>query len=282
MEAPRGPCDLHLHSYYSDGTMSPDELVGFAASIGLPAVSITDHDTMNGQAEALDAGARYGIEVVTGIELSIEDGGASFHILGYCIDHTNGPLCEGLAALAARRIERAREVVRLLAERDMAIPFEDVLAEAGKGSVGRPHIARLLHRRGFVGSVGEAFSRWIADGAPCNVPKEVLPLGEVVRLIAGAGGVAVWAHPGANVRRADLLDRFVAAGVRGLEAWHPNHSESIVGAIAAAARDRGLVMTGGSDFHFAEMMQADIGEIGAPYASLAALRREAAAGPHLP
>ena len=282
MNAPRGPCDLHLHSHYSDGTMSPDELVGFAASIGLSAVSITDHDTMDGQAEALEAGARHGIEVVTGLEFSIEDGGASYHILGYCVDHENEELASKLVSLAARRIERAREIVRLLAERDMELSFDDLLEEAGKGSVGRPHIARLLHRRGHVATVAEAFTRWIADGAPCNVPKQVLPLDEVVRLIDGAGGVAVWAHPGGNVKRGDLLDRFVAAGVRGLEVWHPNHSERIVEEISNTALARGLIMTGGSDFHFAEIMQADIGEIAAPYDSLVALRRAAAGGLHLP
>jgi hypothetical protein len=280
MDAPTGPCDLHLHSHYSDGTMSPDELVGFSASIGLSAVSITDHDTMNGQAEALEAGSRYGIEVVTGIEFSIDDGGASHHILGYCFDHADAALSEALVSLAAQRIERARGIVRLLADRGMAVPFEEVLAEAGKGSVGRPHIARVLHRRGYVASVPEAFSRWISDGAPCNVPKTTLPLDDVVGLVRGAGGVAVWAHPGWNVKKGDLLDRFVAAGVRGIEVWHPNHSERIVEAIAAAARERGLVMTGGSDYHFAEIMQADIGEIAAPRGSLDALRREASGGSH--
>jgi hypothetical protein len=282
MDAPNGPCDLHLHSHYSDGTLSPEELVSFSASIGLSAVSITDHDTINGQAEALEAGARFGIEVVPGIEFSIDDGGSSHHILGYCFDHEDAALSTAVAALAAQRIERAREIARLLSDRGMAVPFEDVLAEAGKGSVGRPHVASVLYKRGYVSSVPEAFSRWIADGAPCNVPKKTLPLDEVVGLVRGAGGVAVWAHPGWNVKKDDLLDRFVAAGVRGIEVWHPNHSERIVEALSVAARDRGLVMTGGSDYHFAEIMQADIGEITAPRDSLVALRRAAARGPYLP
>jgi hypothetical protein len=109
----------------------------------------------------------------------------------------------------------------------------------------------------------------------------VLPRGEVVRLIAGAGGVAVWAHPGANVRKADLVERLIASGVRGVEVWHPNHSERIRREILDLARSRGLVCTGGSDFHFVELMEADIGEITAPHESVAALRNAAAENPHL-
>ena len=281
MDAPKGPCDLHLHSHYSDGTMSPDEIVSFAASTGLGAVSITDHDTIGGQAEAEEAGARYGIDIVPGIEFSVEEEGLSLHILGYCFDRRDRPLASALEGLAAARIERAREILRLLAERGMEIPFDEALREAGKGSLGRPHIARLMHRRGHVASVPEAFTRWIADGAPCNVPKKVLPLAEVVRLVAGAGGVTVWAHPGWNVKRPGLLDRLVAAGVAGVEAWHPNHAERVSAEIVTAARARNLVVTGGSDYHFAEIMQADIGEITVPHETVAALRAAAARGPHL-
>lgn len=282
MDAPKGPCDLHLHSHYSDGTMSPDEIVSYAAETGLGGVSITDHDTMNGQAEALAAGARCGIDVVPGIEFSVEEEGSSLHILGYCFDLADRPLSRALADLAAARIDRAREILRLLAGRGMTIPFEEILREAGKGSVGRPHIARVMARRGHVPSVPEAFTRWIADGAPCNVPKTVLPLGEVVRLVAGAGGVTVWAHPGWNIKRPGLLDRLVAAGIAGVEAWHPNHAERVSTEIVAAARERNLVVTGGSDYHFAEIMQADIGEISVPHETVAALRAAAARGLHLP
>ncbi len=281
MESQKAPCDLHLHSTYSDGTMSPEELVSYAHAIGLSAVSITDHDTVNGQAEAIEAGARLGIDVVTGIEFSIEEDGSSVHVLGYCVDHRNAELRASLEDLAASRVARAHAIVRKLEERGIPIPFDDVIAEAGPGSIGRPHIARVLKRRGHVSSVSDAFARFIADGAPCHVPKKVLSRGEVVRLVAGAGGVAVWAHPGWNVRRTDLVDRLVASGVRGVEAWHPNHTERMQREILELARSRGLVCTGGSDFHFVELMEADIGEITAPYESVAALRNAAAEKPHL-
>jgi len=255
--------------------MSPDDLVSYGATIGLSAVSITDHDTIDGSEEALAAGARDGIEVITGVEFSVEKGGQSVHILGYLFDHHDRLLRESTRALAEARVGRARRMVEKLEAHGAAIPWDEVLSEAGKGSVGRPHIAKVLHRRRLVGSVGEAFVRYLADGAPCNVPKETLPLERVVELIAGAGGVAVWAHPGWRVRDEELLGRLVAAGVKGLEAWHPNHSERIAAEIEAAARVRGLVCTGGSDFHFPELMQADIGEMTAPYESLLALRNAA-------
>ncbi len=275
------PCDLHLHSTYSDGTMSPEDLVSYSHAIGLSAVSITDHDTVNGQPEALEAGARLGIDIVTGIEFSIEEDGASVHLLGYCVDHRNPAIVASLDELATARVARAEAIVRKLGERGISIPFDEVLSEAGVGSVGRPHIARVLRRRGHVSSVSEAFARFIADGAPCHVPKKVLPRGEVIRLITEAGGVAVWAHPGGNVRKADLVERLIASGVRGIEVWHPNHSERMQREILELARSRGLVCTGGSDFHFVELMEADIGEITAPYESVAALRNAAAEKPHL-
>jgi len=275
MDSHQPPCDLHLHSHYSDGTMSPEDLVSYAGAIGLSAVSITDHDTIDGEEEAIDAGKRCGVEVLTGIEFSVEEAGQSLHILGYLFDHHDRPLVESIRVLADARVGRARLIVRKLEEHGASISFDEVLAEAGKGSVGRPHIAKVLYRRGLVSSVNEAFVRYIADGAPCNVSKEVLPLDRVVGLIRGAGGVAVWAHPGWYVKRAELLDRLVAAGVKGLEAWHPNHTERMAGEIVSVAKRHGLVCTGGSDFHFPELMQADIGEMTAPFESILALRRAA-------
>lgn len=281
MDVHSPPCDLHLHSCYSDGTMAPEDLVSYGHSVGLSAVSITDHDTVRGQGEALEAGARYGIEVITGIEFSIEEDGGSLHILGYLCDPANRPLGESLEALAAARVSRAREIVAKLEERGVSIPFDEVLREAGKGSVGRPHIARVLYRRKQVSSVSEAFVRFLADSAPCHVPKKVLPREDVIRLVSDAGGVAVWAHPGWNVKKRELVEKLVSSGVRGIEAWHPNHSERITAEILAIAREMNLVTTGGSDFHFAEMMQADIGEVAAPYETIAALKKAASQRLHL-
>jgi predicted metal-dependent phosphoesterase TrpH len=281
MELLTAPCDLHIHSAYSDGTMSPRDIVSYAHAVGLSAVSITDHDTVNAQVEALEAGAACGIEVVTGIEFSIEENGSSIHILGYCFDHANRALVESLEDLSLARVSRAEEIVRKLGAHGISIPFEAVLAEAGRGSVGRPHIARVLRKRGHVLSVSDAFARYLSDSAPCHVPKKVLPLEEVVRLLSGAGGVAVWAHPGWNVKREDLVERLIASGVRGVEVWHPNHAERVRTEIRELAERRGLVCTGGSDFHFIELIEADIGEVTAPGETVAALRKAAAGKLHL-
>jgi predicted metal-dependent phosphoesterase TrpH len=268
----RNPCDLHLHSHFSDGNLSPAELVRRAKSAGLSAVSITDHDTLLGQAEALEAGERYGVEVLTGIEFSITEDNVNLHILGYCFDPNDRILIESLGELSSARIDRARLIVSKLAERGIDVPFDGIMRDAGDGTVGRPHIAKAMLRNGFVGTIHEAFYRYLGDSSPCYVPKTVFPRQRVVDLISGAGGVAVWAHPGSNIRRKALLDLVCETGVAGLEVWHPNHSTNIERDIRAAAAQRGLIQTGGSDFHFREAMQADIGEVTCPYDAVRALK----------
>lgn len=276
MDKPNAPCDLHLHSHYSDGDRSPDELVRRARSLGLSAVAITDHDTLHGQREALSAGERYGLEVITGIEFSIKEQGKSLHILGYLIDHANEELRNRAEYLGRERLERARMIVCLLSDEGVAVPFEEVVAEAGGGRIGRPHIARILLRNGAVNNIQEAFDRYIGFGGPCHVPKTVLPLEEIIRLIRESGGVAVWAHPGQSIRRKSLLDRLLTSGVVGVEVWHPNHAAEMQGEILSAAREHGLICTGGSDFHFEEAMHAAMGQVTAPYDSVVALKRAAA------
>lgn len=276
MDKQNAPCDLHLHSHYSDGNRSPDELVRHARSLGLSALAITDHDTLHGQKEALSAGERYGLEVLTGIEFSIKEQGKSLHILGYLIDHTSEELRNRAEYLGRERLERARTIVRLLSDEGIAVPFKEVVAEAGDGRIGRPHFARILLRNGVVNGIQEAFDRYIGFGGPCYVPKTVLPLEEVIRLIRGSGGVAVWAHPGQSIRRKRLLDRLLTSGVVGVEVWHPNHGTEMQGEILSAAREHGLICTGGSDFHFEEAMYAAMGQVTAPYDSVVALKSAAA------
>jgi predicted metal-dependent phosphoesterase TrpH len=268
-----GRCDLHLHSYYSDGMESPAELVERAAATGLAAVSVTDHDTLEGQCEALEAGRINGIEVVEGIEFSVRVGDLETHILGYCIDPGNRSLVERVAGLGEARVDRAREIVQKLREEGISVSFTEILEQAGAGTVGRPHIASALLRNGLVNSFQAAFGRYIGEGRPCYVPKTVLPLTEVVELVRGAGGVAVWAHPGDRVSDGTALETMLDAGIQGLEAFHPNHDPSTTKAILEVAERSGLVVTGGSDFHFLEAKQVDLGDITVPYSSVVALRK---------
>ena len=265
-------CDLHIHSHYSDGTLSPAELVRRAGGIGLGACSITDHDSVEGQREALREGSRAGIEVIEGVEFSVRLDDQDIHILGYLVDIDDEELVRQLAFLEEARLERAREIVERLAEAGLEIPIGEVVELSGKGSVGRPHIARVLVTHGLVGGFQAAFGRYIGEGRPCYVPKTVLPLDRVVDLIRNAGGVPVWAHPGDRVRNRTLLGEVLRAGVAGLEAYHPNHDPSMVREIEEAAEKWGLITTGGSDYHFYEAKQIDIGGVTAPYSAVSALR----------
>jgi predicted metal-dependent phosphoesterase TrpH len=266
-------CDLHIHSSYSDGALPPAAIVRCAADGGLSAVSITDHDTSDGQEEAVEAGRLLGIEVVTGIEFSVNEMDLDIHILGYCFD----PVYEGLAAavvnLEKGRIERAGRIAAKLSDLGIEISLEEIIEDAGDGTIGRPHIARILLRRGVVSRFQEAFDRFLGYRAPCYVPKTVLELEEVISIIEEAGGVAVWAHPGLNMRNRALLKRIIGCGVKGIEAWHPNHDPAITKLIVRETGRLGLVATGGSDYHFSEAEKVAIGEIEVPYDSVIALRR---------
>jgi predicted metal-dependent phosphoesterase TrpH len=252
---------------------APADLVERAASLGLAAVSITDHDTIEGQREALLAGEKHGIEVLEGIEFSVRIDDLDTHILGYLIDPESSRLIESVSLLAEARVERAREIVRRLGEKGLEVSFEKIRERAGRGTIGRPHIAQLLVERGLVSGFQAAFGRYIGEGRPCYVPKEVLSLESVIELIQGAGGIAVWAHPGERARDEGLLDGLIEAGVGGIEAFHPNHDPETARAIFEAASRRGLVATGGSDFHFYEAKQIDIGEITVSYSAVSALRK---------
>jgi len=269
------PCDLHLHSHYSDGNLSPEELVAHARSQNLSAVSITDHDTCLGQGEALSAGEKLGIEIITGIEFSVRDEGTSIHILGYHFDHTDNALGESLLELERGRLERARTIVGKLGALGISCSFDDVVKLAGRGTIGRPHIAKILLETGVVRGIQEAFNRFIGAGATCYVPKKVLHLDQVISLIEGAGGVAVWAHPGPLIRNEALLERLCSAGIKGLEAWHPNHTRRLSDEVQRAALGRNLFCTGGSDYHFTEAMQSPVGGIAVSYDAVNAIKRAA-------
>lgn len=272
MKNTSGRCDLHIHSHYSDGTSPPAELVRKAHGIGLQACSITDHDSIEGQHEALREGSRLGIEVLEGVEFSVSIDDQDIHILGYLVDLDDEELGEQITFLGEARLERAEEIVRRLADFGLEIQFGEVVELSGKGTVGRPHIAQVLVRNGLVAGFQAAFGRYIGEGKPCYVPKTVLPLGRVVTLIRNAGGVAVWAHPGDRVRDQLLLDEILEAGVMGLEAYHPNHGPATVREIESEALRRGFLLTGGSDYHFFEAKQIDVGGVTAPYSAILALR----------
>ena len=240
--------DLHAHTSASDGTLAPVELVRLAREAGLHAVAVTDHDTCAGHAEALAAGARLGVEVVPGVELSADEEGREVHILGYFVPAADAAWEAALCALRARRTERAQRIVEKLRACGVAIEWEDILREWGGEALGRPHIARALMRLGAARSLHDAFERYLGRSGSCFVPKIPFPAVEAIALIRAAGAVAVVAHPGLIGDDA-LLSRIADGGAQGVEVWHPDHDEAARARYDSFARARGLVRTGGSDFH---------------------------------
>jgi predicted metal-dependent phosphoesterase TrpH len=247
--------DLHAHSTASDGTLSPAGLVRAAADAGLDVVALTDHDTTAGWAEAVDA-LPAGLTLVRGAELSCRwfgtDPSIGLHLLAYLFDPAHPPLVAELTRVRKSRENRARRMVELLRADGVDLDWDEILASAGGGSIGRPHLAQALVRLGLVPSVSAAFaSEWL--GARYRVPKADLDVFAALALVRAAGGVAVFAHPRATVRGRIVPDELIAdlaaAGLGGLEADHDDHSPAEREHVRGLAADLGLLVTGSSDFH---------------------------------
>jgi predicted metal-dependent phosphoesterase TrpH len=240
--------DLHTHTTASDGLLSPSELMRHAAEAGLAGIAVTDHDTTAGLEEAVQAGRALGLEVVPGVEISTSHSDVEVHLLGYWVDPGHTELNRQMASRRDDRDVRAREMVDRLHGLGVHIEYEDVLCQAGKGAVGRPHVAAALVAKGWVQSRQEAFDRYIADGRPAAVPKPVFPLGEAIQLLLSMGAVPVCAHPGL-LKRPELLNEMPGLGLAGLEVFYPKHLPEQQRELQAFAGAHGLVATGGSDFH---------------------------------
>jgi 3',5'-nucleoside bisphosphate phosphatase len=219
---------------------------------GVATLALTDHDTMEGVPEAMDAGTRLGVRVVPGVELSARVPSGSLHLLGYFSHPAPSPLVERLDELRRTRVDRAREMVERLAQLGAPLDWNDVAARA-EGSLGRPHIADALVAAGHARDRAEAFSRFLGDDRPAYVPSAALEPDEAICLVTEAGGAAVLAHPYSLRMGRDTLRAFVAelrlAGLQGVEVHRPDHSVPDAQTLADLARDLGLLPCGGSDFH---------------------------------
>jgi predicted metal-dependent phosphoesterase TrpH len=242
-----GP-DLHIHSTASDGTLPPARIVERAAALGIPGIAITDHDSVAGVTEGLQAAERLGVRFISAVELSAGDAGRGMHVLGYFVDHTDSALERRLERLRATRLERAHRMVESLREGGYRIDIADVLLAADGGAVGRAHVAQTLVTSGHASSVTDAFERFLGRDKPFYVPKPVATPAEVIAWIHDAGGIAVLAHPAVS-EIGDLVDGLVRLGLDGVEAFHIEHSAAEREYYALRAQDLGLVATGGSDFH---------------------------------
>ncbi|HEY9391349.1 MAG TPA: PHP domain-containing protein [Mycobacteriales bacterium] len=249
--------DLHAHSTASDGTDRPAELVVAARQAGLDVVAITDHDTSAGWAEAM-AVLPLGMTLVPGAELSCVAAGpdgapTSLHLLAYLFDPDHPELAAERDRLRRDRVDRGRRIVERMAADGLPVTWSRVAALAEGGSVGRPHIARVLVEAGVVSSVGEAFDRLLRTGGPYYVPKHDMDACTAVRLVRAAGGVPVFAHPLARRRGRvvgdEVIEAMAEAGLAGLEVDHPDNAEDDRAHLRDVAGSLGLLVTGASDYH---------------------------------
>ncbi|MBE0645859.1 MAG: PHP domain-containing protein [Bacteroidetes bacterium] len=243
-----GKVDLHTHTYFSDGALSPRELVLRAHEVGISVLSITDHDNIAGIEPAADVAKDFGIEVIPGVELSSTLGTKDIHILGYMFDPDNKQLRDTLEFLKKERFIRAERIVRKLNNLDLPLDFDIVLERAGHGAVGRPHIAAAMLDEGLTNDYAEAFEQYIGDSGPAYEPKYKISPEDAVDIIANAGGVSTVAHPGWYVSEQDL-SYLIRAGIDGIEVVHPAHDQSRVRYYRGIASTYFLLESGGSDFH---------------------------------
>ncbi|MFP3391814.1 PHP domain-containing protein [Brevibacillus sp. SIMBA_040] len=242
--------DLHTHTKASDGTCEPAENVRLAKEAGLKALAITDHDTVAGVPEALAAGRELGIEVIPGVEVSSVGRGQDIHVLGYFIPYEDSTFQERLVGLRETRHERNQLLIAKLQELGIPITLENVYRrkQGTDKNIGRPHIAEELIELGIVNTIEEAFEKYLGKGAAAYVnPPRITPQ-EAIRLIQEAGGAAVLAHPGLYDDD-ELVQELIAFGLDGIEVNHPDNTEEQRLVYSSWAKENGLVMTGGSDFH---------------------------------
>lgn len=268
--------DLHLHTTASDGSLSPAEVVDMAKQAGYAAIAITDHDNTGGLPEAAAAGARLGVEVVPGIELSTEYAGLEVHILGYFIDPGAESLSDLLETALLHREERNTRICQVLQAAGVDVSMEE-LRETFPGAVlGRPHIGQVMVKKGYVGDVKQAFREYLGKGAKCYVPKVNMPMERAIRRISDAGGLPVLAHPyqyeleDAGLRT--LIETAKGYGVVGMECVYSKYDASQTAALLALCGEYGLAPTGGSDFHGASKPNISVGTTKAPYAYLEGLK----------
>ena len=243
-----GLIDLHLHSTCSDGTSTPEEVVERAAEVGLFAISLTDHDSIDGLSEARAAGSRRGVEVVPGVELSAQADGKDIHLLGYFVDATHPDLLACLHLCRRARTQRAERMVHKLNKMGIPVRIERVLDRAGGGAVGRPHVADVLVEEGHVFSANEAFRKYLGYSRPAYESKYSLSPAEALAIIHAADGLGCLAHPGLYGRD-DLIPGLVDQGMDGIEVRHTKHSVTDVARYTEVANHYGLLMSGGSDCH---------------------------------
>ncbi|MFA6216351.1 MAG: PHP domain-containing protein [Candidatus Omnitrophota bacterium] len=256
--------DLHLHTVFSDGTFSPEELIRQTEKAGLSAIAVVDHDTVEGIPLIIENALKYGIEVLPGIELTAQYERLEVHILGYLFDCQNQALLLQLESLRKIRVERIYKIIEKLHGIGVRLDPQAVFALSGNGTVGRLHVARALVKEKLVSCVEMAFKKYIGDRSPAYVSGFKLSPEEAVSLIKGAGGIPVLAHP-YTITHDDTLLKIIACGIMGLEVHYPEHSQAMVNFYLQLAHKYQLLVTGGSDCHGNAKAAVRIGSMKIPY-----------------
>jgi 3',5'-nucleoside bisphosphate phosphatase len=256
--------DLHLHTNFSDGTFTPEELTAHGKRLGFRAMALSDHDTVEGCARMAPACAHEGIEFIPASELTAEIDGYEVHVLGYFLDITNAKLLVELARFQEVRQSRIREMVARIQKLNVPLREEVVFAVANCRSPGRPHVARALVQAGLCGNMDEAFDRFLKKGKPAWVPKCKMSATEAIDLIHHAGGLAVLAHPVLN-NCDDLISSLAECGIDGIECYHTKHPWAVAEHYVKMAEQMNLLVTGGSDCHGLSKGRPLIGGIKLPY-----------------
>jgi 3',5'-nucleoside bisphosphate phosphatase len=269
--------DLHLHTNFSDGTYTPEELTERAKQVGLAAVALTDHDTVEGCVRMAAACSRAGLEFIPATELTAELDGNEVHLLGYFVDTENPELLAKMAGFQQVRQDRIREIVARLNQLGIPLQADAVFAVANCRSPGRPHVGRALVLGGFCATLDEAFERFLKKNRPAWVPKFKISALDAIALIHQAGGLGVMAHPGLN-RTDEVVPHLVDAGLDGLECFHTKHTPSTAEHYLRMARQFSLAITGGSDCHGLSKGKPLIGTVRLPYEYLEQLKSRLKSG----
>jgi predicted metal-dependent phosphoesterase TrpH len=249
--------DLHLHTTYSDGILSPNDIIKKSYENDLTVISITDHDNVGALTEAIEWAKQFNIEVVTGLELSVTLNYKDVHLLAYFFDHTNQRLLDYLSFFRYERLKRAERIVQKLNNINVPLKLDAVLDQAGIGSVGRPHIASALLEEGLTETYHEAFHKYIGVGAPAYEKKYQLSPLEATQLITQAGGLSFLAHPGKYTTDMELLE-LIQVGLDGIEVVHPSHSEARQEFYRSVINQYFLLECGGSDYHGGKRNDEDV------------------------
>lgn len=266
--------DLHLHTFFSDGTYAPEEMVMHARGQGLTAIALTDHDTVEGCPRTQSACAATGIDFLPGTELTAEQDGVELHILGYCFDPTHPRLLCEMTKFQQVRQDRIREIVSRLNSMDVPLDSDQVFRLANCRAPGRPHVARALVQAGLCDSLEEAFERFLKKNRPAWVPKFKMSAQHAIAIIHEAGGVAAIAHPGLN-NIDHMIPAMVEAGLDGIECFHTKHTYATAQRYVQMAAKLKLLVTGGSDCHGTNKGKPLIGTVKIPMAMVQALKSRA-------